>query len=190
MEEHDTCLYCGFSARDIGKPLVFQTDRRGIQKFTGHAQVGARLVYLRFQYEIPENELLNMVLAIDSHMCSLRSDYLSLVDTLRINSVINLCFSSPDIVPILKCLHKADGLGKLPPIQEDCFSYSPNSPITFRKDKKIVIFLIGPSGSGKSTLASVLLSRLKLYTSVEHLERDKILTQMALKGESYPACYK
>ncbi|GFY66899.1 uncharacterized protein TNIN_179291 [Trichonephila inaurata madagascariensis] len=175
---------------DIGKPLVLQTDRRGIQKFTGHAQVGARLVYLRFQYEIPENELLNMVIAIDSHMCSLRSNCLSLVDTLRINSVINLCFSSPDIVPILKCLHKADGLGKLPPIQEDCFSYSPNSPITFRKDKKIVIFLIGPSGSGKSTLASVLLSRLKLYTSVEHLERDKILMQMALKGESYPACYK
>ncbi|GFQ68209.1 uncharacterized protein TNCT_730081 [Trichonephila clavata] len=172
---------------DIGKPLVFQTNSRGKQKFTGHAQVSARLVYLRFQYEIPEDELLKMVLSIDSHMCSLRSNNLSLVDSLRINSVLNLCFSSPDIVSILKCLHKADGLGKSPPVQEDCFSYSPNSPITFRKDKKIVIFLIGPSGSGKSTLASKLLSYLK---PVEYLERDKILMQMAMKGESYQACYK
>ncbi|GFX82823.1 hypothetical protein TNCV_1699421 [Trichonephila clavipes] len=37
---------------DVAKPLVERADGLGQQNFRGHAQVGARLVTLRFQDEI------------------------------------------------------------------------------------------------------------------------------------------
>ncbi|GBN13135.1 hypothetical protein AVEN_257712-1 [Araneus ventricosus] len=173
---------------DVEKPFALRTVKNGSQLFTGHAQVGARLFYLRFQHEIPEPILLTMGIAIDSHMCYLRSDKESVVDKLRVNAVMHMYFPSLDVLPILECLHRADAMGKHPSLEEERPVYLPTSPIPYHKRNKIVIFLFGPSGSGKSTLATTLEPLLSLYGSVQHLERDKVLMEFALEGESYKEC--
>lgn len=175
---------------DVGKPFVLKTTKKGYQLFTGHAQVGARLFYLRFQHEIPEPILLTMGIVIDSHMCCLRNDKNSAVTALRVNAVMHMYFPSLDILPILECLHRADAMSKHPSIADEQTAYLSKPPIHYRKSNKIVIFLIGPSGSGKSTLATSLQSLLSPYGSVHHLERDKILMEFALEGELYKDCYR
>ncbi|GBM59812.1 hypothetical protein AVEN_158220-1 [Araneus ventricosus] len=79
-------------------------------------------------------------------------------------------------------------MGKNPSVEEERPAYLPTSPIPYHKSNKIIIFLIGPSGSGKSTLATTLEPLLSLYGSVQHLERDKVLMEFALEGESYKEC--
>lgn len=175
---------------DIGKAFAMKSTKKDKQIFTGHAQVSARLFYLRFQHEIEESILLTMVTAIDSHMCSLRNDKNLKENILRINSVMHLYLPSLDVIPILECLHKADAMGKKPEIIDENPAYLPESSVSYRKNNKIAIFLIGPSGSGKSTLAATLEAQLSSLGSVKHLERDAVLMEFALEGESYDECRK
>ncbi|GFQ87100.1 uncharacterized protein TNCT_665071 [Trichonephila clavata] len=50
---------------DIGKPFVEYINGFKRHNFKGHAQIGARMVTLRFQDEIPEDILLTMGVLID-----------------------------------------------------------------------------------------------------------------------------
>lgn len=175
---------------DIGKPFVVRNTTKTKQYFTGHAQVGARLIYLRFENEIPHTQLLVMTTLIDSHMCCLNNNP-SKEEQMRINAVMNLVFPKTSLIPMLECLHEADSKSKIPPIENSVSGYLPDTSLPFYKLPQVVIFLIGPSGSGKSTLASELVSELsKDFDSVVHLERDKFLMSLAKEGESYRECYK
>ncbi|GFU11439.1 uncharacterized protein NPIL_542711, partial [Nephila pilipes] len=175
---------------DIGKPFVQRINCFGGQSFTGHAQVGARLVMLRFENHIPNEVLFTMGFLIDAHMCCLQSRTKPVECAIRANAVLHLYLpSSPNLLPLLQCLHRADHLSKQPPSVVDWMEYLSDSPFPYRKDRRVVIFLIGPSGSGKSTIAQALAEELADCGTVLHLERDQCLMSLALEGESYSQCY-
>ncbi|GFX57398.1 uncharacterized protein TNCV_3138171 [Trichonephila clavipes] len=189
-KEDITCAYLVGFLHDIAKPLVERTNGLGQQSFRGHAQVGARLVTLRFQDEIPKDVLLTMGVLIDCHMCCLRNLSSSTEHCLRVNAVLHMYLPHiPHIFSLLMCLHAADQLSKQPPFQADGYGYLYQSPFTFRKDRRVVIFLLGPTGSGKSTIARALAEDLASCGSVLHLQRDGILMKLAQEGESYTDCY-
>ncbi|GFY06399.1 uncharacterized protein TNCV_3651861 [Trichonephila clavipes] len=189
-KEDITCAYLVGFLHDIAKPLVERTNGLGQQSFRGHAQVGARLVTLRFQDEIPKDVLLTMGVLIDCHMCCLRNLSSSTEHCLRVNAVLHMYLPHiPHIFSLLMCLHAADQLSKQPPFQADGYGYLYQSPFTFRKDRRVVIFLLGPTGSGKSTIARALAEDLASCGSVLHLQRDDILMKLAQEGESYTDCY-
>ncbi|GFT61731.1 uncharacterized protein TNCV_2563631 [Trichonephila clavipes] len=172
---------------DIGKPLVERTNSFGQQSFIGHAQVGARLVTLRFQEEIPEDILITMGVLIDCHMCCLQNLYFSTEHRLRVNAVLHMYLPRiPHIFSLLMRLHSADQSSKQPPFQADGTGYLYQSPFSFRKDRRVVIFLLG---SGKSTIAQALTEEIASCGSILHLQQDEMLMKLARKGESYSACY-
>ncbi|GFQ95453.1 uncharacterized protein TNCT_171622 [Trichonephila clavata] len=171
---------------DIGKPFVEYLNSFKNQNFTGHAQIGARMVTLRFQDEIPEDILLTMGVLIDCHMCCLRNFMYSLEHRLRVNAVLHMYLPRiPNIFNLLMCLHSADESSKLYPYTIGGFGYLYQSPFSFRKDRRIIIYLIGPSGSGKSSIAQTLTEKLASFGSVLHMQRDDIVMKLAKEGESY-----
>ncbi|GIY41347.1 uncharacterized protein CDAR_66771 [Caerostris darwini] len=174
---------------DCGKPFVEFINRK-LQMFTGHAQVGARLVWMRFHEEVPLKELYNAVLIIDSHMCCLRNNKINIEEMLRVNAVWHMQYPSY-IIPMLKNLQEADNVSRILPkdiIIEKNMNYLEKPPFAFHKDKKIAIFIIGPSGSGKSTIAHYLKDELSEF-NLQHLERDQVLKSLALENETYEQCY-
>ncbi|GFX02778.1 uncharacterized protein TNCV_4437601 [Trichonephila clavipes] len=189
-KEDITYAYLVGFLHDIAKPLVERTDGLGQQSFRGHAQVGARLVTLRFQDEIPKDVLLTMGVLIDCHMCQLRNLSSSTEHRLRVNAVLHMYLPRiRHIFSLLMCLNAADQSSKQPPFQADGYGYLNQSPFTFRKDRRVVIYLLGPTGSGKSTIARALVEELANCGSVLHLQRDDILMKLAQEGESYTNCY-
>ncbi|GFQ76138.1 uncharacterized protein TNCT_244131 [Trichonephila clavata] len=189
-KEDITYAYLVGFLHDIGKPFVTRINFFGQQGFRGHAQVGARLVTLRFQDEIPEDVLLTMGVLIDCHMCCLRNLSFSSEHRLRVNAILHMYLPPiPHLLSLLMCLHSADQSSKQPPFQVDGSGYLYQAPFTFRKDRRVVIFLLGPMGSGKSTIARALTEKLASCGSVLHLQRDEILMTLATKGESYSSCY-
>ncbi|GBN92051.1 hypothetical protein AVEN_266865-1 [Araneus ventricosus] len=117
---------------DIGKPFVVRNTTKTKQYFTGHAQVGARLIYLRFENEIPHTHLLVMTTLIDSHMCCLNNNP-SKEDQMRINVVMNLIFPKTSLIPMLECLQEADSKSKIPPIENSVSGYLPDTSLPFYK---------------------------------------------------------
>ncbi|GFR31699.1 uncharacterized protein TNCT_58611 [Trichonephila clavata] len=189
-KEDITYAYLVGFLHDIGKPFVTRINFFGQQGFRGHAQVGARLVTLRFQDEIPEDVLLTMGVLIDCHMCCLRNLSFSSEHRLRVNAILHMYLPPiPHLLSLLMCLHSADQSSKQPPFQVDGSGYLYQAPFTFRKDRRVVIFLLGPMGSGKSTIARALTEKLASCGSVLHLQRDEILMTLETKGESYSSCY-
>ncbi|GIX94043.1 uncharacterized protein CDAR_462111 [Caerostris darwini] len=62
---------------DCGKPFVlciFEKNKNINKLFIGHAQVGARLVMIHLENELPQDEIHNLALIIDSHFCVKRFD--------------------------------------------------------------------------------------------------------------------
>ncbi|GFX86984.1 uncharacterized protein TNCV_2868101, partial [Trichonephila clavipes] len=189
-KEDITYAYLVGFLHDIAKPLLERTDGLGQQSFRGHAQVGARLVTLRFQDEILKDVLLTMGVLIDCHMCQLRNLSSSTEHRLRVNAVLHMYLPRiRHIFSLLMCLNAADQSSKQPPFQADGYGYLNQSPFTFRKDRRVVIYLLGPTGSGKSTIARALVEELANCGSVLHLQRDDILMKLAQEGESYTNCY-
>ncbi|GFS47047.1 uncharacterized protein TNCV_418371 [Trichonephila clavipes] len=189
-KEDITYAYLVGFLHDIAKPLVERTDRLGQQSFRGYAQVGACLVTLRFQDEITKDVLLTIGVLIDCHMCQLRNPSSSTEHRLRVNAVLHMYLPRiHHIFSLLMCLHAADQSSKQLHFQADGYGYLYQSPFTFRKDRRIVIYLLGPTGSGKSTIARALVEELASCGSVLHLQRDDIFMKLAEEGESYTDCY-
>ncbi|GFY09289.1 uncharacterized protein TNCV_1941081 [Trichonephila clavipes] len=189
-KEDITYAYLVGFLHDIAKPLVERTDGFGQQSFRSHAQMGARLVTLRFQDEIPKDVLLTMGVLIDCHMCCLRNLSSSTEHRLRVNAVLHMYLPRiRHIFSLLMCLNAVDQSSKQPPFQADGYGYLNQSPFTFRKDRRVVIYLLGPTGSGKSPIARALVEDLANCGYVLHLQRDDILMKLAQEGESYTNCY-
>ncbi|GIX88661.1 uncharacterized protein CEXT_164101 [Caerostris extrusa] len=97
---------------DCGKPFV-EFIIKNLQMFTGHTQVGARLLCMRFDEEVPIKELYNAVSIIDSHMCCLRnSNNINIEEMLRVNAVWHMQYPSY-ILPMLKNLQEADDASRI-----------------------------------------------------------------------------
>ncbi|GFX82822.1 uncharacterized protein TNCV_1699411 [Trichonephila clavipes] len=117
-----------------------------------------------------------MGVLIVCHMCCLRNLSSSTEHRLRVNAVFHMYLPRiPHIFSLVMCLHAADQLSKQHPFQADGYGYLYQSPFTFRKDRRVVIFLLGPTGSGKTTIARALVEDLVSCGSVLRLQRDEVL---------------
>ncbi|GFR14629.1 uncharacterized protein TNCT_489951 [Trichonephila clavata] len=145
----------------------------GQQGFRGHAQVGARLVTLRFQDEIPEDVLLTMGVLIDCHMCCLRILSFSSEHRLRVNAILHMYLPPiPHLLSLLMCLYSADQSRKQPPSKWMALAIYTKLHLLFERSSS-GHFSPWTHGIRKSTIALALTEELTSCGSVLHFQRMK-----------------
>ncbi|GFR31230.1 hypothetical protein TNCT_319241 [Trichonephila clavata] len=116
---------------------------------------------------------------IDCHLCCLRNLSFSSEHRLRVNAILHItCPPIPHLLSFLMRLHFCRSVEQTTSLPSGWLGYLYQAPFTFRKDRRVVIFLLGPMKSGKSTIARALTRIGQLWIRFT-FARDEILMTLA-----------
>jgi len=198
ISDFEKISYLAGLFHDIGKPLC-RNEMKKYTLYTGHAQIGARLIEQLFESDVGSN--MEIIWAINNHMCSCTHMH-------DIDQNIGRCFdhslislpkeSNPRVAfALLAVLSYADQIGRLSDDVEDKVpeSVSRHSIQLYRTmyslweqketgsgllpdtphNGKIIVQLYGLSGSGKTYVANYLKAVFGKMYDIIHVERDNCL---------------
>lgn len=203
----DIAFWVGF-LHDIGKPFAkkFIDNKKRKCIFTGHAQLGSRLVNMVFKDRIPSNYIEPLLWSIDNHMCSCAhqakfntiNQFKDLLITIIPNlenyelsiNMICMLFAADNLSR--KCdevINYENTINHSIQLRDELVGYVKNNKITdiivsvFNKrhitNEKIIVINYGLSGSGKSTTAKYINEELSTKYKIAHVERDTCYYEIA-----------
>lgn len=203
----DIAFWVGF-LHDIGKPFAKNCVNAKKQKlvFTGHAQLGSRLVNMLFKNKIPQKYMGSLVWSIDNHMCccshQAQFNTINNFKDLLIVSIPNLKYHELSINMICM-LFAADNLSRKTDeiinhdlvvkhsiqLRDELIYYVKNTTFSnmvvsiFNKrqitNEKIIVINYGLSGSGKSATSKYINDKLSNKYKIAHIERDSCYYEIA-----------